>query len=74
MMVTKTKVNLNSPVNFIASEPMHDGKYPARVYAIGSSFIDAVSACLIKKEAREAMKQRVDEIKISVLCRCQECT
>lgn len=74
MTVTKTKINLGSPTNYLAVEPMRDGAYPPHVYATGSSVVDAISACLIKKEARESLKQRLDEVKISVLCRCQECS
>ena len=65
---------VSSPIyNFIAVEPMHDGKYPAHVYATGASMADAIVSCLIKKEARASMKQRLDELRISVLCRCEEC-
>lgn len=74
MTVTKTKLNLGaSPVNYIAVEPMRDGKYPPHVYASAPSVSGAIAACLMKKEARESMKHRIDELKISVLCRCEEC-
>lgn len=73
MYVTKTKTNLGpSPINYIATEPMRDGKYPKHVYATGPSVMGAIAACLMKKEARESLKQRVDEVQISVLCRCEE--
>lgn len=74
MYVTKTKINLGaSPINYIATEPMRDGKYPPHVYATGPSIPAAIAACILKKEARESAKQRLDEMRISVLCRCEEC-
>ncbi len=74
MLVTKTKVNLGpSPINYIASERMQDGKYPPYVYATGPSRADAILSCMIKKEARESVKQKLDELRVSVLCRCEEC-
>lgn len=74
MKVTITKTNLGpSPINYLASEPMRDGQYPPYVYATGPTRESAILSCLIKKDARESLKQKLDEVRVSVLCRCEEC-
>lgn len=65
MTITKTQVNLGaSSVNFLAVEPV--AGFPNRVYAIAASVTDAITACMLKKEAHNAMLQRSAELTASL--------